>query len=267
MAKPAPRMTVAARVLVAVACVSTVGISQVVAQDPDFEPPRLSNGSPDFNGIWKALNAAHYDVEPHIARSAMQVREGPHGPLPDVPVLRLGAAGAVPGSMGVIKGGGRIPYTPEARALKEENQANWVERDPEVKCYMPGVPRATYMPFPFQIFQNESSVFMAYEFAGAVRDIYLHDVGPAETDSWMGQSVGRWEGDTFVVEVTGQSGPNMVRSVRESSHQPAPGRRALYDDEPEPSPVRSDDGGPGCLHRAVDHYHAAVPSRPRTAPG
>ena len=70
---------------------------------------------------------------------------------------------------------------------------------------MPGVPRATYMPFPFQVFQNESSVFMAYEFAGAVRDIYLHDVGPAETDSWMGQSVGHWEGDTLVVEVTGQS--------------------------------------------------------------
>ena len=205
MAKPALRMTDAARVLVAVACVSTVGISQVVAQDPDFEPPRLSNGTPDFNGIWQALNAAYYDVEPHIARSAMQLREGPHGPLPDVPVLRLGAVGAVPGSMGVIKGGGRIPYTLEARARKQENQANWVERDPEIKCYMPGVPRATYMPFPFQVFQNESSVFMAYEFAGAVRDIYLHDVGPTETDSWMGQSVGHWEGDTLVVEVTGQS--------------------------------------------------------------
>ena len=107
--------------------------------------------------------------------------------------------------MGVIEGGGRIPYTPEARALKEENQANWVDRDPEIKCYMPGVPRATYMPFPFQIFQNENNIFIAYEFAGAVRDIYLEDVGPAETDSWMGQSVGRWEGDTLVVEVTGQN--------------------------------------------------------------
>ena len=195
-------------ILTAAAVLAGIGIpaaGPAAAQSADFEPPRLSNGNPDLNGIWQALNAAHYDVEPHIARPAMQLREGPRSLLPDVPVLRLGAVGAVPGSMGVIEGGGRIPYTPEARALKEENQANWVDRDPEIKCYMPGVPRATYMPFPFQIFQNESNVFIAYEFAGAVRDIYLEDVGPAETDSWMGQSVGRWEGDTLVVEVTGQN--------------------------------------------------------------
>ena len=174
-------------------------------QPADFEPPRLSNGNPDLNGIWQALNAAHYDLEPHNARHAMQLREGPRGPLPDVPVLRLGAVGAVPGSMGFITGGGAIPYTDEARALKEENRAHWLERDPEIKCYLPGVPRATYMPFPFQIFQNEGNILIAYEFAGAVREIYLEDVGPAETDSWMGQSVGRWEGDTLVVEVTGQN--------------------------------------------------------------
>ena len=107
--------------------------------------------------------------------------------------------------MGFLVGGGRIPYTDEARALKEENHANWLDRDPEIKCYMPGIPRATYMPFPFQIFQNEGNILIAYEFAGAVREVYLEDVGPAETDSWMGQSVGRWEGDTLVVEVTGQS--------------------------------------------------------------
>jgi len=175
------------------------------AQSESFEPPRLSDGTPNLNGIWQALNAAHYDIEPHIARHAMELRAGPQGPLPSANVLALGAVGAVPGSLGVIDGGGAIPYTPEARALKEENQANWSDRDPEIKCYMPGVPRATYMPFPFQIFQNERSTFIAYEFAGAVRDIYLDDVGPAETDSWMGQSVGRWEGDTLVVEVTGQN--------------------------------------------------------------
>ena len=175
------------------------------AQPTDFEPPRLSNGNPDLNGIWQALGSAHYDIEPHIARHAMALREGPQGPLPAAGVLQFGAVGAVPGSMGIIVGGGRIPYTPEARALKDENHANWLDRDPEIKCYMPGVPRATYLPFPLQIFQNEDNVFIAYEFAGAVRDIYLRDVGPAETDSWMGQSVGRWEGDTLVVEVTGQN--------------------------------------------------------------
>ncbi|MCE2514923.1 MAG: hypothetical protein J4F37_07930 [Acidobacteria bacterium] len=193
-------------VVAAALAVSVAGIAApLYAQSADFEPPRLSNGNPDLNGIWQALSSAHYDIEPHTARHAMALREGPQGPLPAAEVVHLGAVGAVPGSMGIITGGGRIPYTPEARALKEENHANWLDRDPEIKCYMPGVPRATYMPFPFQIFQNEGNVFIAYEFAGAVRDIYLQDVGPAETDSWMGQSVGRWEGDTLVVEVTGQN--------------------------------------------------------------
>ena len=139
-----------------------------------------------------------------MARPAIQLRNGPHGPLPAVPVLRLGAVAAVPGGMGVVEGG-KIPYKPEAQAKRVENKKHWIERDPEIKCYMPGVPRATYMPFPFQIFHNENSIFIAYEFAGAVRNIYLEDVGPAETDSWMGQSAGRWEGDTLVVDVTGLS--------------------------------------------------------------
>ena len=177
-----------------------LGTGPAQGQPSEFEPARLSNARPDLNGIWQALNSANYDVERHMARPAMQLREGPHGPLPAVPV----AVGAVPGGMGVVEGG-KIPYKPEAEAKRKENQEHWIERDPEVKCYMPGVPRATYMPFPFQIFHNENSLFIAYEFAGAVRNIYLEDVGPAETDSWMGQSVGRWEGDTLVVDVTGQS--------------------------------------------------------------
>ena len=168
----------------------------------EFSPPRLPGGSPDLNGIWQALNSAHYDVERHMARPSMMLREGPHGPLPAVDLLKLGTVGAVPGGMGVVEGG-KIPYKAEAAKKRDENRANWVERDPEIKCYLPGVPRATYMPFPFQIFQNDKSVFITYEFAGAVREIYMMDVGPAETDSWMGQSVGRWEGDTLVVEVSG----------------------------------------------------------------
>ncbi len=87
--------------------------------------------------------------------------------------------------------------------MKQENQEHWLERDPEIKCYLPGVPRATYMPYPFQIFQSENSFFIAYEYAGAVRDIFLEDPGPAPVDSWMGQSYGKWDGDTLVVEVTG----------------------------------------------------------------
>ena len=166
--------------------------------------PRLSDGHPDMNGIWQVLNEANYDLEPHMARHSLQLREGPVGPVPSIPtLLRMGAVGAVPGSLGVIVGGGKIPYTAEARALKEENAANWVDRDPEVKCYMPGVPRATYIPMPFQIIQSEKDVFIAYQFAGAVRDIYMDNPGPSQVDSWMGWSVGHWEGDTLVVDVTG----------------------------------------------------------------
>lgn len=178
--------------------------SAVWSQPRTSALPRLANGKPDFNGIWQALGPANYDIEVHMARPSMMIRQGPHGPLPAVPLLRLGAVGAVPGGMGVVEGG-VIPYKPEAQKKREENRANWLDRDPEVRCYMPGVPRATYMPFPFQILQNPNQFFITYEFAGAFRDIYFKNPGPAETDSWMGQSVGRWEGDTLVVDVTGQN--------------------------------------------------------------
>ena len=172
-----------------------------LAQDDGV--PRLSEGRPDMNGIWQVLSEANYDLEPHMARHSMQMRPGPVNPVPAISTLRLGAVGAVPGSLGVIAGGGGIPYTAEARALKEENRADWIDRDPEVKCYMPGVPRATYIPMPLQIVQSENDFFIAYQFAGAVRDIYLDNPGPSQVDSWMGWSVGHWEDDTLVVDVTG----------------------------------------------------------------
>jgi hypothetical protein len=162
-------------------------------------------GDRDLNGVWQVLNTANYDLEAHHARHALQLRDGPRGPLPDPRVLALGAVGAVPAGPGVVEGG-RIPYTAEALARRDDNRANWIDRDPEIKCYLPGVPRATYMPFPFQILQNDDAVLFAYEYAGAVRNIYLADPGEAPVDSWMGQSFGRWEGDTFVVEVTAQNG-------------------------------------------------------------
>lgn len=172
----------------------------------EYKAPRGPGGEhPDLNGIWQAMNEANYDLELHMARSAMQERAGPHGPLPAKAVLSMGAVGSVPPGMGVVEGG-RIPYTEEGLAKKQANQDNWVTLDPEVKCYMPGVPRATYMPQPFQIFQGEGSVFIAYQWAGAVRDIYMEDPGPAQVDSWMGQSVGHWEGDTLVVEAAGFHG-------------------------------------------------------------
>jgi hypothetical protein len=167
-----------------------------------YRAPRAAGGKPDLNGIWQALNEANYDLEAHNARPAMALRPGPYGPVPAAPVLALGAAGAVPPSLGVVQGG-EIPYKPDALLKKKENQENWLNRDPEIKCYLPGVPRATYIPQPFKIFQNARQIFIAYQYAGAVRNIYLKDPGPAPVDSWMGQSVGHWEGETLVVDVTG----------------------------------------------------------------
>jgi hypothetical protein len=177
----------------------------VLAQTSDYVAPRGPNGEhPDISGIWQALNEANYDLELHMARSSVQEREGPHGPVPAIKTLWMGATGSVPPGLGVIKGGGKIPYNAEALEKKMENQTNWIDLDPEVKCYLPGVPRATYMPHPFQIFQGDSSVFIAYQYAGAVRDILMEDPGRAPVDSWMGQSYGQWDGDTLVVEVTSQ---------------------------------------------------------------
>jgi hypothetical protein len=171
-------------------------------QAPAYRAPRASDGHADLNGIWQAMNTANYDIEAHVARPAMALRPGPYGPVPAAPVLALGAVGAVPGGLGVVEGGA-IPYTSAALEQRKKNQENWLTLDPEIKCYLPGVPRATYMPFPMQIFQSNRAVFIAYEYAGATRNILLKDPGPAPADSWMGQSVGRWEGDTLVVDVTG----------------------------------------------------------------
>lgn len=172
----------------------------------NYKAPRGLDGKhPDLNGIWQALNEANYDVERHSARASLAMREGPVGPVPAIKTLYLGSVAAVPPGMGVISGGGKIPYTEAGLAKKRNNQANWIDLDPEVKCYQPGIPRANYLPHPFQIFQGKDSVFFAYQYAGAVRDVYMNDPGEAPIDSWMGQSAGRWEGDTLVIEVTGQN--------------------------------------------------------------
>jgi hypothetical protein len=181
---------------------ATLLVAPLIAQSPAYRAPRAEDGHPDLNGIWQVLNEANYDLEGHNARPAMALRPGPYGAVPAAPVLALGAVGAVPPSLGVVEGG-EIPYKPEARKQKEENQQNWLSRDPEIKCYLPGVPRATYIPQPFRIVQSNSQLLFAYQYAGAVRNIYLKDPGAAPVDSWMGQSFGRWEGETLVVDVTG----------------------------------------------------------------
>jgi len=152
-----------------------------------YKASRAADGKADLNGIWQALNTANWDLQEHAARPGV--------------VVALGAAGAVPAGLGVVEGD-EIPYLPAAAAKKKENFASRLTADPEIKCYLPGVPRATYMPYPFQIVQTPQFILMAYEFAGAARTIYMDKAPPNPVDSWMGHSVGHWEGDTLVVDVT-----------------------------------------------------------------
>jgi hypothetical protein len=147
-----------------------------------------TDGKPNLNGIWQALNTANWDIQDHSAEA---------GPVP-----ALGAAGAIPPGLGVVEGG-EIPYLPAAAKKRQENFANRFTADPEIRCYLPGVPRATYIPQPFQIIQNPKSIMIAYQYAAAVRTIPLEDPGPSPAPSWMGWSVGHWEGNTLVVDVTG----------------------------------------------------------------
>lgn len=184
----------------ALAAIIAIGVLSLAAQT--YRTPRGPDGKPDLNGIWQTLNEANFDLQGHMARPAMALRPGPYGAVPAPPVLALGAVGAVPPGLGVVEGG-EIPYKPEALAIKKQNQQDWLERDPEIKCYLPGVPRATYMPYPFQILQSAKALTFVYEYDGAVRNIYLKNPGPAPADSWMGQSVARWEGETLVIDVTG----------------------------------------------------------------
>jgi hypothetical protein len=157
---------------------------------PASRPARPSSAR-DLNGFWQAVNTAHWDLEAHEA--------GP-GPVP-----QLGAAYAVPPGMGVVVGGS-IPYKPEALALKKQYAADPLHEDAEVKCYLPGVPRVMYMPYPLQIVQSDAVMLVMSEFASAQRTIYMNGKDPAPADTWMGWSNGRWEGDTLVIDSTGFMG-------------------------------------------------------------
>ena len=158
-------------------------------QAPGAGVLRTAEGTPNLNGIWQAVGTANWNLQDHQARTG--------------PVLELGAILAIPAGLSVVEGN-EIPYQPWAAARRQENYDNWLSRDPEVKCYLPGLPRATYMPYPFQIVQTAGNdILMAYEYASASRVIKMGKVEPPPVDTWMGQSAGRWEGDTLVVDSTG----------------------------------------------------------------
>jgi hypothetical protein len=158
----------------------------VTATAQTAQVPRTADGKPNLTGIWQVMNTANWDIQTHPARQGA--------------VIALGAAFSIPPGPGVVEGE-EIPYQPAALAKKKENAANWLTRDPEIKCYMPGIPRATYMPYPFQIVQSQNTVLMAYEFASASRIVRMNSKEQSPAPAWMGWSTGRWDGDTLVIDV------------------------------------------------------------------
>lgn len=166
----------------------SITVASVSSAQTSVELSRTAHGKPDLSGIWQALGNTHWNIEPSAAKAG--------------PDWRSGAIGAIPATLGVVTDG-ELPYTPSGLAQKQANQAEWLALDPLAKCYMPGVPRANYLPFPFQIVQSDEHVVMAYEFASAMRIVYMDQPdfdGPVP--AWMGHSRGHWEDDTLVIRVT-----------------------------------------------------------------
>jgi hypothetical protein len=164
---------------IAVAAALWLGASLVpdgaVEAQGRYSGPRTKDGKPDLNGIWQVLNTANVSLEAHSGQ------EGE------------------PAGQGVVEGG-TIPYQPSALAKRKENYDKRATTDPLGKCYLPGVPRAMYVPMPFEIVQTPKYVIMAHEFAHARRMIYTDGSPHVEAlEFWMGDSRGKWEGDTLVV--------------------------------------------------------------------
>jgi hypothetical protein len=156
--------------------VSAVAIAAFATPAAGQALPRAADGKPDLSGIWQAVNTADWNILAHAADKD------------------------VPAGLGVVEGD-EIPYQPSAAARQKQNFANRATSDPESKCYLPGVPRITYMPYPFQIFQTPAHIAITYEYVHAVRRIFMQGSHPDDVEWYMGDSRGHWEGDTLVVDV------------------------------------------------------------------
>src|ERR1700683_5152510 len=147
--------------------------------------PRMAGGKPNLNGIWQSLSTANWDLQDHSAYAG--------------PMWEMGAIAAVPAGQGIVEGG-LIPYLPASAEKRKQIFANRRPADPEAKCYLPGIPRAAYLPYPFQIVESNVDMLFIYQYATASRQVNMGKPREAGADSWMGMSNGHWEGDTLVVE-------------------------------------------------------------------
>ena len=171
--------------------ISLQGCTQEQTSESNIAAPLVSSDPPDLSGIWQTMNTASWNLEGHTASKM---------PVTNI----LGALGGIPAGISVVEGG-EIPYLPEALERRDQNRSDWTNLDPVAKCYIPGVPRSTYMPWPFQILQTDTEIFIAYEFGSNSRTIFMDRPGTeAPLPSWMGYSLGHWENETLVVNVTKQ---------------------------------------------------------------
>ncbi len=168
--------------IVGVVSLLFLGVSARAQSASRYAPPRLSDGTPDFRGIWQAHSPAYVDLE------------------------GFGHAGgykAATKSVIVDPPDGKVPYLPDALRQRDANFKNRATADPALNCYQAGIPRAVLLPTPFQIVQSVGNLAIIYTDNHAYRiidpDSVPHDDG---IDFFMGDSRGHWEGDTLVVDVT-----------------------------------------------------------------
>ncbi len=199
--------------IASLAVISLLGCTQEQTSESNRAALVVSSDPPDLSGIWQTMNTASWNLEGHTASK-----------MPATNIL--GALGGIPAGMSVVEGG-EIPYLPESLERRDQNRSDWTSLDPVAKCYIPGVPRSTYMPWPLQILQTDTEIFVAYEFGSNSRTIFMDRPGTeAPLPSWMGYSLGHWEAETLVVNVTKQvpdtwldasgnyHGPNLVVEER-----------------------------------------------------
>ena len=186
-------------------------------------PARIA-GRPNLNGIYQAINTANWNLEDHSASATS--------------FWQLGALFAIPaGQTVIVDNNGVIPYNPAGLKKRTENQAGWPKSDPEAKCYMPGLPRANYMPYPFQIVQGQKDILFVYEYASSNRIVHMSNHTEPPVDSWMGWSNGKWDGDTLVVEATGfndqswfdRAGNNHTEALKVTERFTLQGENLMYE--------------------------------------
>jgi hypothetical protein len=182
-----------------------------------------------LNGIYQAIKTATWNLEDHSAAAS---------PSPSNVLWQLGALFAVPaGQTVIVDNKGVIPYNPAGLKRRQENMKGWPKSDPEAKCYMPGLPRANYMPYPFQIVQGQKDILFVYEYASSNRIVHMSNHTEPPVDSWMGWSNGKWDGDTLVIEATGfndqswfdRAGNNHTEALKVTERFTLSGENLMYE--------------------------------------